>query len=197
MKIIKFINTDNLLEIINNNKYINNIKSNKNKNTESLSYLVDIKLSQSDCIKLGFCLEKILLDLILYNTNYVNIKNKNIIHKKETDHLFLDNINKIIYYAELKSNLNLDSEKSKYTCYKCNEIHKELQIEYPNYKIVWNLVSLRYLNKNDLSKNIRNKYNNISNNIIGLNEYLKILKINLIFSNKEYKNFIKLIVNNF
>ena len=49
------------------------------------------------------------------NTQYKNIKEKNTKGKKETDHLFMDVNNKIIYYAEIKSNLNLDTEKSNET----------------------------------------------------------------------------------
>ena len=42
-----------------------------------------------------------------------NIKSNTKKGDKETDHLFIDDLNKNIYYAELKSNLNLDTEKRK------------------------------------------------------------------------------------
>lgn len=99
--------------LINECLYIQKSFSNKKKDFCSLSYLSEKKLSQSDCIKLGNAIEKILSDLIIKKTNLVNIKEKNKKNYKEKDHLFKDEKNKIIYYAELKGNLNLDSEKSK------------------------------------------------------------------------------------
>jgi hypothetical protein len=125
----------NLLKIIDNNIYLKTYKNNKKIDKNSLCYLLDQKLQQSDCIKLGIAIEKIFIDIIKNYTDYIDIKSMNIKNKKEKDHLFLDKNNKIVYYAEFKSNLNLDSEKSKITSLKCNYIHKELSINYPEYKI--------------------------------------------------------------
>lgn len=97
-------NFDDIKLIINNNNYVKNTHSNKKKDINSLSYLINIKLSQSDCIKLGFGVEKILNDILIkYSTELKSIKEKNIKGKKEKDHLFMNEKNKIIYYAELKS----------------------------------------------------------------------------------------------
>ena len=46
--------------IIRKNKYINNCSSNKKIDINSLSYLIDYELSQSDCIKIGIEIENIL-----------------------------------------------------------------------------------------------------------------------------------------
>lgn len=177
------------------NKYVTNCKSNKQKNIDSLSYLIDKTLSQSDCIKLGIGLESILIDYILCNTeNISNIKEKNKCGYKETDHLFIDEINKIIYYSELKSNLKLDTEKIIATIEKCLYIQKKLASEYTEYEIKMFLVGLRYYEKNIIPKNILNKYKKFSENIIGINEYLKIFKINKYFkSETEYKYILNLI----
>lgn len=182
-----------LYGLIDNNEYVKNCFSNKNKEKSSLSYLIDYQISQSDCIKLGIGLEKILLDIILYNNkNLINIKVKNVKGQKEKDHLFLDETTKIIYYAELKANSNLDTEKCKSTSAKCISILNELQIEYPDYKIEMFLVCGRYLSKNDIPKNIVNKFSNITENVVGVNEYLCNLGIvNTTFEKYEtYKNFL-------
>ena len=47
----------------------------------------------------------------------------------------MKNINKIIYYAEIKGNLYLDTEKAFQTCKKIQMITYDLQEEYPEYKI--------------------------------------------------------------
>ena len=137
-------NISSIKQTIDGNIYIKNSASNKKKDINSLSYLIDkIQLSQSDCIKLGTGLEKILSDLILDNNKLlINIKSKNIKGVKEKDHLFKDDANKIIYYAEIKSNLNLDTEKCKSTSKKCIDIFNELTEIYPGYIINMFLVQV-------------------------------------------------------
>ena len=179
---------DDLYEIINKNEYIKNCKSNKKKDFNSLSYLIDKNLSQSDCIKLGIGIEKFLVDLILqYSHNLKSIKEKNMKGIKEKDHLFIDEKNKIIYYSELKSNINLDTEKSKTTSNKCLEIVKQLEEKYKNYQIKWCLLGLRYLDYNEIPKVIQGKYTNIKENLYGINQYLNMLNISISLTKEEYK----------
>lgn len=178
-----------LRDIVDDNIYINKCKTNKKKDIHSLSYLIDIKLSQSDCIKMGFALENIFKDLILSETYLKNIKPRNVKGSKEKDHLFFDKDNDTIYYAELKSNLNLDTEKSKSTCQKLIFINEELKDRY-NSKIKSYLVCLRYLSKNDISETILNKYKPIKKNVIGINEYLERLNIDFQFDYENYKEFL-------
>ena len=54
---------------------------------------------------MGNCLEKIFRDVILHYTKLKDIKRENEKGNKEKDHLFCDEKQKIIYYAELKSNI--------------------------------------------------------------------------------------------
>jgi len=179
--------------IIRKNKYINNCCSNKKIDINSLSYLIDYELSQSDCIKIG--IENILKDFILENTNLKNIKTKNKKGIKEKDHLFMDINKKIIYYAEIKSNLNLDTEKSKQTYKKCLDIKKELQEEYKDYEIKMFLVGVRYYEKIIIPKTILKKYKEINNNLCGINEYFKYLSIKFkIFNEKDYKKILNYLV---
>ena len=181
--------------IIRKNKYINNCSSNKKIDTNSLSYLIDYELSQSDYIKIGVGIENILKDFILENTNLKNIKTKNKKGIKEKDHLFMDINKKIIYYAELKSNLNLDTEKSKQTYKKCLDIKKELQEEYKDYEIKMFLVGVRYYEKIIIPKTILKKYKEINNNLCGINEYFKYLSIKFkIFNEKDYKKILNYLV---
>ena len=149
---------EELKDIINKNVYINKCKSNKNKDINSLSYFyADLNLSQSDNIKVGNGLEKLLIDIVKKNIELKDIKKKNIKGIKERDNIFMDEKKKKIIYAELKSNLNLDTEKSKDTVKKCEEIEKEIKKEYPEYEISMNLVGLRYYKKEIIPEIIKKK----------------------------------------
>lgn len=183
----KKINLLDLNDLINRNVYIKNCKSNKTKDKNSLSYLIDKNLSQSDCIKLGIGIEKFLVDLVVEYSKLENIKEKNIKGQKEKDHLFIDKDNKIVYYSELKANINLDTEKSKTTYTKCLEIVKTLREEYSGYEIRWCLLALRYLHYSDVPKVIQGKYSNITENLYGVNQYLKMLGIEYSFTDESYK----------
>lgn len=196
---IKIITIDDLKKTIDKNEYIKKCSSNKEISVDSLSYLVsDMNLSQSDKIKMGTGIEKILRDFIVnYNKNLENIRTEKKLKKgeKEKDHIFKDKKNKIIYYAELKSNLNLDTEKSKSTSEKCLLIEQELKEKYIGYTIKMYLVNLRYLDKKNIPELILNKYPNISSNICGLNEYLNNLGVDYTFKDeKEYAIFLNHLV---
>ena len=78
---------------------------------------------QSKFIKLGRFGEYFTKELIILNKNLElmfcgiqKINNKN----KDVDLIFKDNINNIIYYRELKGNIELDTEKLPATINKCN-----------------------------------------------------------------------------
>lgn len=178
--------------IINNNDYIKNCTSNKTKDYNSLSYLVNNSLSHSDCIKLGIGIEKVMSDIILQkNNNLENIKIKNKKGVKEKDHLFKCEELKTIYYAEIKSNLNLDTEKYKATIEKCLQIFQELKNKYPNYTIKMHLVGGRYYTKKNIPVTISSKYLILNEMLVGINEYFSELNVNVIFKNEEmYKEFI-------
>lgn len=192
----KQTNIINKLEnIINSNNYIINSKSNKKKDDDSLSSLIKRELSQSDCIKLGNAIEKIFYDIVLNYTNLKDIKPKNKKGKKEKDHLFCDEDNKIIYYAEFKSNINLDTEKSKSTYKKCLDIVEELNNKFQDYTIKWCLVGCRYIDIDKIPNKLKHKYNIIEKNLFGINEYLQLLGCNLHFTFDEYCKFLNIIAN--
>lgn len=97
-----------------------------------MSYLVDKKLSQSGCIKLGLIFQNILKEFILSKKTDIEY-NYVILDNQETDHLFITD--KIVIYAELKSNLNLDTEKSKSTYDKCVALKNKLQNKYKKHEV--------------------------------------------------------------
>jgi DNA mismatch repair ATPase MutL len=148
--------------------------------------LIDRELSQSDCIKLGYGIESVMKDYILSkNERLINIKSTNKKGQKEKDHLFKDEIAKTIYYAELKSNLNLDTEKCKSTTEKCLFLERELSIENPNYNVKMFLVNNRYLHKDVIPNAIMKKYNRIENNVVGTCDYFEALGVHFPFSREE------------
>ena len=177
---------------IETNSYVSQCKTNKKKDAHSLSYLIDRELSQSDCIKLGYGIESVMKDYILSNNaRLINIKSTNKKGQKEKDHLFKDEITKTIYYAELKSNLNLDTEKCKSTTDKCLFLERELSIENPNYNVKMFLVNNRYFHKDVIPNAIMKKYNRIENNVVGTCDYFEALGVQFPFSHEEeYKSWL-------
>ena len=197
VKTVEEKNCMNWHKMVDANAYIQGSVSNKTKDIHSLSSLINRDLSQSDCIKLGTGIEKVLVDCILgENIILTNIKQKNKKGVKERDHLFQDDINKIIYYAELKSNLNLDTEKCKSTSGKCSQIVDELKKEFIDYHIDLSLVGLRYFHTKDIPKVISNKYVSIQENVVGINDYLTKLKAFPTFETEEkYNDFLNYVAD--
>lgn len=190
---------DKISRIIKNNLYISKYKSNSKKDFHSLSYLIKGEyqkhLSQSDCIKFGVAIEKVLSEIILeFNKDIKNIKTKNKKNKSERDHLFINEKTNTVYYSELKCNLNLDTEKSKSTYLKCLKITNELKDQYPDHSVKWCLLGLRYHEKNLIENKILNKYACIKENVFGINEYFSLLNINIKYNQETYKEFINTIV---
>lgn len=178
---------------IDTNTYVMQCKTNKKKEVHSLSYLIDRELSQSDCIKMGYGIENVMKEYILSNNraNLVNIKPKNKKGQKEKDHLFMDDAAKIIYYAELKSNLNLDTEKCKSTSEKCLIVEKELKEEFPDYDVRMFLVSNRHYCRDIIPGIIMKKYSNVENNVVGMRDYFHAVEVEFPFEGEdEYKRWL-------
>ncbi len=186
------IKTPDLKSIIDKCAYVNNCKSNEKKDFNSMSYLVSINLSHSDCIKLGHGVEKVFKMFICASVpNLKDIKTKNIKGMKEKDHLFIDETKKIIYYAEIKTNLNLDTEKDKSTINKCVDIKKELEDKYNGFIVKMFLVGCRYISNDIIPLDICKKYIKIKNHLVGLNEYFEALSIPFKYDNEDkYKEHI-------
>lgn len=108
----------------------------------------------------------------------------------------MDTSNNIIYYAELKANLNLDTEKSMETVQKCSKIEKTLIEKYSHHDVKMFLVSLRHLTSSTIRKEVKSKYDSIKNNLYGINEYLLKLGIPQQEELKNEKNY-KIFINKF
>jgi hypothetical protein len=120
--------------------WVDNLKFTTNTKPGSLTYLLygETPSHQSKNIKLGRLGEYLSKELIKLNSNLElmncgiqNINNK----KKDVDLIFMDIEYKIINYYELKSNIELDTEKLPATINKCKEIENSLKETYPDYKI--------------------------------------------------------------
>ena len=97
---------EELTKLIKENSYISQTTSNKKKDPNSLSSIVTRDLSQSDCIKLGTGIEKLLVDLILQKSEHFELKDikpKNEKGSKERDHLFIRENEKIVYFEVVKT----------------------------------------------------------------------------------------------
>jgi len=178
------------VHFIQKNRYVQECLLNQKKDTSSLSSLVDFPMSQSDCIKLGTGFEKVLRDIILSYNMLSNLKGKNMKGVREKDHLFCDDSAKVIYFAELKGNINLDTEKSHSTCQKCLDIVNELSDTHQGYTIEWCLVACRYTTLSEISRTLCQKYQSIHPHLMGVNEYLALLKIPEEFSQDDLKQFV-------
>jgi hypothetical protein len=189
----QYLQKDELLQIITNNSYLNKCKITNTDGTdpESLCYLIRnrINLTQSQKIKLGTALENLFSDIIS-KSNFTTIKPKNSKGKRELDHCWISADKELIIYAELKSNLNLDTEKSQSTIDKVKAIHAELRREYPEAEVRMYLVSLRYLNTRDISSSINTKYSKIREHLIGINDYLQEFGCAQFTDNSSYIDFI-------
>ena len=171
------MNVDELLEMV-------SLKSQpvKGRSENSLSYLRDRPMEQSECIRLGTAMENALTQITEKNTKFENIKPKNERGQKEKDILFKNLVQNIIWYFELKSNIELDTEKLPETVKKIKEDN--------NYS--GGLVSVRWLSKNDIPKNLRKRYKDLGDDeIYGVNDYFDAVGVPYKFEDyDEYKKFV-------
>jgi len=99
--------------------------------------------------------------------------------KKDIDLIFKDEINKIIYYRELKANIELDSEKLPATISKCKEIEKYLQEKYNSYKIDSGILNWSVYNRQILKSGLTNIkiFENKEIKINHMKDFLDIIEI--------------------
>lgn len=128
-------------------------------NPGSITYLLFGKKpsEQSINIKFGYFGEILCKELIKSNDNFEllqcgiqKINNKN----KDVDLIFKNDKNKIIYYRELKGNIELDTEKIIATINKCKEIELSLKTTYPDYIINSGILNWSVYNRQILSKSL-------------------------------------------
>jgi len=76
--------------------------------------------------------------------------------KKDVDLIFKNEESKIIYYRELKGNIELDTEKLPATINKCKEIQQSLQETYPVYTINCGILNWSVYNRQVLTAGLSN-----------------------------------------
>jgi len=137
---------------------------------------------QSINIKLGRLGEFISKELIksndnleLLNCGIQQINNK----KKDIDLIFKDEENKIIYYRELKGNIELDTEKLPATVSKCKEIENSLKVTYSDYDIDCGILNWSVYNRKILTAGLSNikTFEGSGIKIDHMEEFLKIIDI--------------------
>lgn len=150
----------------------------------SISYLLfgEKPSDQSISIKFGHFGEFIAKELIKINPNLElltcgiqDINDK----KKDIDLIFKDETNKIIYYRELKGNIELDTEKLPATIAKCKEIEQSLKDKYEDYKIDCGILNWSVYNRKILKAGLSNikLFENKEIKINHMEDFLNIIDI--------------------
>jgi hypothetical protein len=150
----------------------------------SISYLLygEKPSEQSINIKLGRLGEFLSKELIktnhkleLLNCGIQKINNK----KKDVDLIFKDEVNKIIYYRELKANIELDTEKLQATITKCKEIENSLKTTYLDYTIDCGILNWSVYNRKILTAGLSNikTFENGGIKIDHMEDFLKIIGV--------------------
>ena len=160
--------------VIQNNSYIRE-RSTSGSDPHSFTTLTaPRKLTQSQNIQLGHCMEHFFSDVVKQSSTWKSVKEKNKKGEKETDHVYRNETEKKVIYLEQKDNINLDTEKSKSTAKKVKEIVELLKVKYDGYTVEGHIFAARYLDTNeDVAKQlIQNKYSEVS--VIGVNAFLSL-----------------------
>jgi hypothetical protein len=149
---------------------------------------------QSTNIKMGKFGEYLSKELIktndnleLLNCGIQEINNK----KKDVDLIFKDEINKNIYYRELKGNIELDTEKLPATITKCKEIENSLKTTYLDYTIDCGILNWSVYNRKILTVGVSNikTFENGGIKIDHMEDFLNI--INVYWNEDDYYSYFR------
>jgi len=149
---------------------------------------------QSINIKLGRLGEYISKELVISNT-YLELLNCGIQKinnkKKDVDLIFKDEVNKIIYYRELKGNIELDTEKLPATISKCKEIENSLKNTYLDYSINCGILNWSVYSRNILNAGISNikMFENGGIKIDHMGDFLEM--INIVWPEDDYYSYFR------
>lgn len=114
-------------------------------------------------------------NLELLNCGIQKINDK----KKDVDLIFKDKIKKIVYYRELKGNIELDTEKLPATISKCKEIEISLKKTYLNYRIDCGILNWSVYNRKKLTTGLSNikVFDNNGIKIDHMEDFLSIINV--------------------
>lgn len=121
--------------------------------------------------------------------------------KKDVDLIFKDEDKKIIYYRELKGNIQLDTEKLPATISKCKLIENSLQTTYSDYSINCGILNWSVYNRKILTVGISNikTFETEGIKIDHMEDFLNI--INFVWDEADYYQYFReignKIINNF
>lgn len=175
------------------------VEANSRKSSSPIKkWLGGVAPSHAGSIIFGNRYEEAMNALIEQSTDYVAITNSSkktyitkdsqLTHKskgnKDIDILFSHEGK--IYYRESKCNLHLDSEKSKVTASKVEDIARKLQALYPNQEIDAAILNMNWSGKKQSYHNVRVEY---------AGEFIERLGFDI--SEQEYENIGKQIGRNF
>lgn len=140
-------------ENITNDIVINGIHKSRPKLQYGIKeFLGNTNISQSQSIRFGNYLEKYLQEAIINSPNITDLNINNVVvggKKIQMDIRFL--YKDKVYYYELKTNLNLDTEKSSKTIEKINLVKEKLSELYTNHEVFVSILSPWYKYENNMS----------------------------------------------
>jgi hypothetical protein len=150
----------------------------------SISYLLYGKKRSEQSINIimgrfGEYIAKLLIetnpDLTLLPCGIQTINNK----KKDVDLIFINEVKKIIYYRELKGNIELDTEKLPATITKCKEIENSLKTTYLDYTIDCGILNWSVYNRQILTTGLSNikTFENGGIKIDHMEDFLNIINV--------------------
>lgn len=158
--------------------------------SESLKSLLSCEINQQQSIRLGNAVERILMSHIQASGVWNDVRIRPQKNEKERDHLFQNQEGEKVY-VEVKSNLQLDSEKKKETKRKVVYIANQENTK-PR------ILALRYFDESEMrvSRQI-NYYKNDGIDVISISCYFKdVLHIKCPFDNAdEYVNWLNYVAS--
>uniref|UniRef100_A0A6C0LMK2 Uncharacterized protein n=1 Tax=viral metagenome TaxID=1070528 RepID=A0A6C0LMK2_9ZZZZ len=154
--------TERLKDVKNKGLLWVNTKMKQNKihtQAGSISYLLygEKPSEQSINIKFGHFGEFLSKEMIQCNQNLELLPCGNtLINKRlrDVDLIFIDKTKNVLYYRELKANINLDTEKLPATIIKCNDIVAFLKSKYEDYTIDYAILNWSIYDRNNLTSGI-------------------------------------------
>jgi hypothetical protein len=190
---------ETIFDAIDKSEYIKKSKTIKSKDSSSIKSLVSKELTQQETIRLGIAIEDVVREYIKMKcSSLIDCKEKNEKGIKEKDIIFKDKEYKYIIYAEMKSNIKLDTEKTTHTNNKIIDEKKALQKKYENYKICVYLIASRYLVKADIPNNLYKKFKSIEKSLVGIYEFIELFNIKpQLTTYEEYTKLLDTIIDRF
>lgn len=172
------MNILDIKKIIINEKNISYLED-KEDNPFNIKKLLDTKLSQSQSIKFGNMFQLIIKDIIkstgreVLTQQFADVygvgESKLNKGHKDIDIWFISD-NKM-YYFEVKTNLDLDSEKSKATDNKVNDITEWMKQNYKDYEVTSGVLSCWWDKEPGLPVKVKN--------VFFMKDFFEILKIDI------------------